>query len=373
MRGEGREDPGVGRHGSPERVHPALVHRRRERRRPLRVGGAMRRETVRRRAGRRTVRPLPHRRRHGHRSGHGRRRRTHRRAERRRRGRGHGRRHGRGQRRPADGHRRHADHRPFQLVRDLTGARHLRCSRRPSGRCERAWRSGRGGTGGGRAGNDSGLIHHQHRSLELRGCSTLQMEAALRARLSRVGILRATVRTEHSGPPCRMARLPEGSAATPFRLSLVCAKITARAYEHSGSGSSRSSDLSPGGVRPTCAGGAPRAQLSGARRPAPPRELGAGARLRAAGGASGAGRQAAWPAMTGVARGGRAGRAWPAGGARGGRGLRGARGAAVACGGREGGGRAGGTRPTFAAAPSFPLSAREGAARHGLTCVHAGH
>jgi hypothetical protein len=95
--------------------------------------------------------------------------------------------------------RRDTDHRPLQFARRRTCG-----TRRHRGRT----RGGRRRTGQGR-GRRSGssthagrqrtglLARHEHRALELRSGGAFQIEVALRARQSRVGILRSTIRTEH--------------------------------------------------------------------------------------------------------------------------------------------------------------------------------
>jgi hypothetical protein len=102
-----------------------------------------------------------------------------------------------------------AHHRPLQFARHrrLRARRAgTRCARKPrsSGRTWHRRSRSPGGPAASRRLRYSGdlrLIHHQHRSLELRGGSTLEMKIALRAGLSRIRVLRATVRTEHSAPP----------------------------------------------------------------------------------------------------------------------------------------------------------------------------
>jgi hypothetical protein len=136
----------------------------------------------------------------------------------------------------ASDRRRDADHRPLEAIGsprsgpDRTdGARRSgrRCTRRGGGSAlrghpRRQRRSRRG----------AGLIHHQHRALEL-GCrSALQLEVALGTGRGRVGVLRATVRTEHS-PPRKSPELP---------LTLGQRNLVTR-EEHSGSRSAASREF----------------------------------------------------------------------------------------------------------------------------------
>jgi hypothetical protein len=86
-------------------------------------------------------------------------------------------------------HRRDADHRSLQLIRDgRRPRRRLRPEARTRCRSTRRRRIRRG----------SRLIHHQHGALELRRGHALEVKIAFRTRLSRIRVLRATVRTEHS-------------------------------------------------------------------------------------------------------------------------------------------------------------------------------
>jgi hypothetical protein len=117
---------------------------------------------------------------------------------------------------------RDADHRSLQL------ARRLACRRRPAGCAERRRRRG------GRLGRPSrrrrdgrrrlrGLrLIHQHRALELRGRSALQVEAALAAGLRAIRVLGPTIRAEHSstsnGPNVRSERAGAGHGS-PHQLS----------------------------------------------------------------------------------------------------------------------------------------------------------
>ncbi len=89
-------------------------------------------------------------------------------------------------------HRRDPHHRSLQLTGHCTRARRRRQSTaRPTrgGRLRR--RRAR------RTRQRAGLVHHKHGALELGRRRTLQMEVALGTSLSRIGVLRATVRTEH--------------------------------------------------------------------------------------------------------------------------------------------------------------------------------
>ena len=99
--------------------------------------------------------------------------------------------------------------------------------------------------GAGRAGSGrrcwNGLIHHQHRSLELRRGGTLQVKVALGAGLRCIRVLRATVRTEHSstslGPTRSRAELRDRAAPGVQKRAK-----RARFAQHSGSQSRRSRD-----------------------------------------------------------------------------------------------------------------------------------
>jgi hypothetical protein len=137
----------------------------------------------------------------------------------------------------AASHRRNADHRPFEPARNRRRPRR-RCSRSRTSRagnrgpgCSRNRSSARGRRGSARCPRRwSGaghlrLIHHQHRPFELRRRRALDVEAAFRARLRRIRVLRATVRTEHSylprgEGPARLRR------ARPHRASPGTARLT---------------------------------------------------------------------------------------------------------------------------------------------------
>ena len=90
------------------------------------------------------------------------------------------------------GHRGNPHHGSLELARNAGSARH----RAGPHRTRRTGAGGRRTRGRCRRGDR--LIHHQHRSLELRRRGTLEVKVAFRARLRGIRVLRATVRTEHS-------------------------------------------------------------------------------------------------------------------------------------------------------------------------------
>ncbi len=100
--------------------------------------------------------------------------------------------------------RRDADHGALESIRHAgrgpDRARGTGCA----GRAGRHRRRG----GWSSAWSRSRLIHHQHRALELRRGSALQLKVTLGARLGRVGVLRATIRTEHYAPHKVLAHAP---------------------------------------------------------------------------------------------------------------------------------------------------------------------
>jgi hypothetical protein len=101
---------------------------------------------------------------------------------------------------PAKRWRRNTQHRALELRlghRSRTGRwplrRGSRAGRRSSGS---GLRTGRTGTR-----DPARRVHHEHRALELRGRSALQVEPALLAGRRRVFVLSPTVRAKHAAPP----------------------------------------------------------------------------------------------------------------------------------------------------------------------------
>ncbi len=110
----------------------------------------------------------------------------------------------RGGRKGETSRRRDADHRPFEclFLRRTCGWSCRTGRRRRGGRCNRCgWRCRR-------RLRLSRLVHHEHRPLELRGCSSSNVESALRTGGGRFRVFRTAVRTEQGVPPGAGVRTP---------------------------------------------------------------------------------------------------------------------------------------------------------------------
>ncbi len=97
----------------------------------------------------------------------------------------------------AEAPRGDADDRPLERAGPLVRPRPLPRNRgRPRNRSRRGGRQRRG----------RGALVHHHRPLELRGGGSLQLEAALRARLRGFGVLRTAIGTEHGATSSRWTK-----------------------------------------------------------------------------------------------------------------------------------------------------------------------